>query len=113
MDYLSKAGVDGIKLQLLHILRYTELERSYRNHEFQALPFEEYVDWVITSLEHLSPSIVIHRLTGDAPKHLLIAPLWSTDKRNVLNTIQHTLKQRNTWQGRCVAYHTDTPSATL
>ncbi len=59
-----------------------------------------YCDLVIDCLELLPPDLVVHRLTGDGPRNLLLAPLWSTDKKRVLNTIHHRLKERDTWQGR-------------
>ncbi len=94
----------GIKLQLLHILQNTALGNMYledRLSGFSALSQEEYTDILIHCLELLSPDIVIHRLTGDGPKNLLLAPLWSLNKRNVLNTLHKTMKQRHTYQGRC------------
>lgn len=94
----------GIKLQLLHILQNTALGDMYLNRQlsgFSVLSQEEYIDILIHCLELLSPDIVIHRLTGDGPKNLLLAPLWSLQKRNVLNTLHKTMKQRHTYQGRC------------
>lgn len=94
----------GVKLQLLHILRNTALADMYLKNQiagFFALSQAEYTDILIHCLELLSPDIVIHRLTGDGPKNLLIAPLWSLNKRNVLNTLHKTMKQRQTYQGRC------------
>lgn len=64
---------------------------------------DEYADLVIRCLEVLPPETVIHRITGDGPKNLLVAPLWSGHKKQVLNTIHHTFKTRSTWQGRL--YH--------
>ena len=61
---------------------------------------EEYIDILITCIEHLDPAITIHRITGDGPKELLLAPLWSADKKKVLNTIHHEMKLRNSWQGK-------------
>ena len=61
---------------------------------------EEYIDFVIDCVELLPPELTIHRLTGDGPKSLLIAPLWSTDKKRVLNTLSRRFKERGTWQGR-------------
>lgn len=91
-------AVDGIKLQLLHILKGTDLA-DYLG-QFPVLSMEEYIDIVIACLELLPPEMVVHRLTGDGPKALLLAPEWSTHKKAVLNTINHELKARNTWQGR-------------
>lgn len=90
----------GIKLQLLHVLKDTDLADAYDRHEFDVMTLEQYIDTVVICLEHLSPDIVIHRVTGDGPKDLLIAPLWSRNKRNVLNTLHSVMKQRQTYQGR-------------
>jgi len=98
--YLNHSGADGIKLQLLHILKHTDLADYYARTNFHVLTLDEYVDLVIACLEVCRPDMVIHRLTGDGPKDLLIAPLWSTSKRQVLNTIHKTLRLRQTWQGR-------------
>lgn len=91
-------AVDGIKLQLLHILKGTDLA-DYLG-QFPVLSMEEYIDIVIACLELLPPQMTIHRLTGDGPRVLLLAPEWSSHKKTVLNTIHHELKARNTWQGR-------------
>ena len=98
--YINASGADGIKLQLLHILKGTDLASYYETTGFHVLTLEEYVDLVIHCLEIARPDLVIHRLTGDGPKDLLIAPLWSQAKRQVLNTIQKELKIRDTYQGR-------------
>ena len=103
IHYLNRAPIHGIKLQLLHVLRGTDLAAWYENPGFPVFTQDAYVDLVITCLEHLSPDITIHRLTGDGPKDLLIAPLWSLNKRSVLNQIHQELKRRGTWQGRL--YH--------
>ena len=107
-EYLSAMGVSGVKLQLLHILRGTGLEPLYYESirtgspRFALLEKDAYVDAVVRCLEHLSPDIVIHRLTGDGPRSLLIAPDWSLNKRAVLGEIGRQLKLRSTWQGRCL-----------
>lgn len=100
MRYLNAHHIDGIKLQLLHVLKHTDLADYYGQSGFHILSEDEYVDLVIRCLEVLSPDITIHRLTGDGPSDLLIAPLWSLKKRSVLNHIHHELKVRDTWQGR-------------
>lgn len=98
--YVNQLPVSGIKLQLLHILKQTDLAKYYEAHPFHVFSLEEYVQAVIACLEVCRPDMVIHRLTGDGPKDLLIAPLWSTSKRHVLNTIHQTLREQHTWQGR-------------
>lgn len=100
MDYLNHMDIQGIKLQLLHVLRGTDLAEDYEKGLFSVYTQEEYLNLLISCLEHLSPEIVIHRLTGDGPKELLIAPLWASRKREVLNHLHHQMKMRNTWQGR-------------
>lgn len=101
VEYLNRKHIFGIKLQLLHILKGTDLAAEYEARLFEALTMEEYLDTVILSLERLDPSIVIHRLTGDGPRGLLIAPDWSIDKRKVLNALHRKMKLSQTWQGRC------------
>ncbi len=100
MKYLDHQPVSGIKLQLLHILRGTDLAEPYEKGLISTYSMEEYLDILIACLEHLSPDMVIHRITGDGPKDLLLAPLWSSRKREVLNRLHHEMKLRNTWQGK-------------
>ena len=103
MDYLSRKQIQGIKLQLLHVLQGTDLAADYFAGKFQVLDREEYLDLVADCLEHLDSSIVIHRVTGDGPKDLLIAPLWAARKREVLNLLHHRLKERHSYQGKALS----------
>mgnify|MGYP004521125321 FL=1 len=103
MDYLSRKQIQGIKLQLLHVLQGTDLAVDYLAGKFRVLDREEYLDLVADCLEHLDPSIVIHRVTGDGPKNLLIAPLWASRKREVLNLLHHRLKERHSYQGKALS----------
>ena len=100
MEYLNRQKIQGIKLQLLHVLKGTDLAQDYLDGKFSVYSMEEYLDTVIDCLEHLSPDIVIHRLTGDGPKDLVIAPLWSSKTRTVLNALHHECKMRGAYQGR-------------
>lgn len=93
VDYVCKAGTDGIKLQLLHILQGTDLENEYSNGKFNTFTFEEYIDIIKEIVKIIPENIVIHRLTGDGAKKDLIAPLWSADKKNVLNKINKALSE--------------------
>lgn len=99
--YLNAQPIQGIKLQLLHVLRQTTLAEYYKDTQFPIMTREKYIDLLIHCIEQLSPDIVIHRLTGDGPEPLLIAPLWSCEKRTVLNHLHAEFKRRGTWQGRC------------
>ena len=97
--YVNKFPIHGIKLQLLHILTDTDLAKEYKKNTFKVLSLEEYTDILIKLLEHLRPNIVVHRMTGDGPKNILIAPEWSKNKRNVLNYINKQFTINNTTQG--------------
>ena len=96
---LGDHGIDGIKLQLLHILEGTDLADLYKKGAVPVYSLLEYTDLVIDCLALLPPSVVIHRLSGDGPKELLLAPLWSGNKRQVLNTLTKRLKERGICQG--------------
>ena len=85
---------------MLHILKKTDLATLYEKDPFFTFSLEEYCDFIVDCLERIPKDVVIHRLTGDGPRSLLIAPLWSTDKKRVLNTIQKRMKERDTWQGK-------------
>lgn len=87
VKYVCDKGIDGIKLQLLHILRNTDLAEHYENGEFDVLSMEEYLDILKACIKVIPENVVIHRLTGDGAKKDLIAPLWSADKKKVLNAI--------------------------
>ncbi|MBR2738487.1 MAG: TIGR01212 family radical SAM protein [Lachnospiraceae bacterium] len=96
------AGIDGIKLQLLHVLAGTELARMYAEDPGVIRGFtpDEYADLVIDLVEMLPPEVVIHRLTGDGAKKLLIAPQWSANKKAVLNRLSERFRERGAYQGR-------------
>ncbi len=97
--YLGNIPVDGIKLQLLHILRGTQLAKEYEREPFPVLSLEKYADLVVDCIAELPESVVIHRISGDGPKALLLSPLWSKNKKVVLNTIQKRFQERKIFQG--------------
>lgn len=98
-QYIGESGVQGIKLQLLHVLRGTDLEKDYLEGKFRALTLGEYIDVLEQCIESLPPDIVVHRLTGDGAKRSLIAPLWSADKKAVLNAINAAFDRDGLVQG--------------
>lgn len=100
LSHVAACHSDGIKIQLLHILKGTDLAALYESGQCTVLTQEEYIDLVLHSIALLPPEMTIHRLTGDGPKKLLLAPLWSSRKREVLNEIHKQLKQQNIWQGK-------------
>lgn len=98
VDFACKYS-DGIKLQLLHILKGTDLLKDYENSKFNALTMEQYIDILCDAVSIISKNVIIHRLTGDGDKKILVAPLWSGNKKVVLNTINKTFEERNIIQG--------------
>ena len=100
IEYLNHQDIQGIKLQLLHVLKDTDLADIYLASPFYIPTPEEYYQLLGMCISHLRPDIVIHRLTGDGPKNLLIAPLWTCNKRQVLNQFQSYLKTHDIWQGK-------------
>lgn len=100
INYLNTQDIQGIKFQLLHILKDTDLADYYERHPFPLPDMETYFSILAEQLTHLRPDIVVHRLTGDGPKQLLIAPLWTGNKRQVLNQMQAYFKRHDIWQGK-------------
>lgn len=100
LDYLNHSDIQGIKLQLLHVLKGTDLAQEYLVHPFWIPSMDEYIRLLGKCISSLRPDIAIHRLTGDGPKDLLIAPLWTSRKRTVLNELHRYLKTENIWQGK-------------
>ena len=84
--------ISGIKLQLLHILKNTKLARMYEEEPFHIMSMEEYCDLIVECIDMIPENIIVHRLTGDGPRKLLIAPMWSTDKKKVLNTLNKLIR---------------------
>ena len=102
IDCINRLPVQGIKLQLLHVLSDSDLAEIYENGGYTPLTKEEYISLVGDCIAHLREDIVIHRLTGDGDKNTLLAPLWSLRKRDVLNSLHKYLKDNNIRQGMSV-----------
>lgn len=98
VDFACKYS-NGIKLQLLHILKGTDLLKDYEDSKFNALTMEQYIDILCDAVSIIPKNVIIHRLTGDGDKKILVAPLWSGNKKVVLNTINKTFEERNIIQG--------------
>ncbi len=97
---VAQMDVQGIKIHLLHLMKKTPMVKQWEAGLLQFLEKEEYVKLIVDTLEILPPEMIIHRLTGDAPRDLLIGPMWSLKKWEVLNAIDLELKTRDTWQGK-------------
>ena len=91
VKFCLNAKTDGIKFTVLYVLKGTDLEKDYQAGKFDVLEMDEYFALLKSALELIPPKIVIHRLTGDGPKKILIAPMWTANKKNVLNAINNTI----------------------
>ena len=101
--YVGRSGADGVKLHLLHVLRGTDLAADYEAGRFEVMSPDAYADAVCQCLEYLPERVVIHRMTGDGPKTDLIAPLWSADKKRVLNLLRREMIRRDLCQGSALS----------
>ena len=102
-EYIGKSGAQGIKFQLLHVLEGTDLALDYAAGRFQVLTLEEYIRVLESCIESIPPEMVVHRLTGDGPKRSLIAPIWSAEKKRVLNAINRAFARDGLVQGSRLA----------
>ena len=91
VDYVGKSGVSGIKLQLLHVIKDTDLEKDYNHGLFRCMTMDEYVELIYDCISILPDDVIIHRMTGDGARKTLVAPIWSTDKKRVLNALNNKL----------------------
>ncbi|MBQ5327603.1 MAG: TIGR01212 family radical SAM protein [Oscillospiraceae bacterium] len=98
-EYIGKSGADGIKLQLLHVLSGTDLEKDYLAGKFSTLELDEYIEILEECVRRIPKTMTIHRLTGDGNKKFLVAPLWSADKKRVLNAINFAFEKDKIEQG--------------
>lgn len=98
---ISELGVFAVKIHPLHVVKFTELEIWYKEGKYTPLTLEEYVRYVALFLENLSPSVLVARLTGEAPEKYLVAPDWCKNKFKVLQAIEDYLEKTDTYQGKC------------
>ena len=98
-SYIGASGADGVKFQLLHVLRGTDLAADYAAGKFQALTMERYFELLEGCIRRIPPDMVIHRLTGDGAKRELVAPMWSSDKKRVINAMSAAFDRDNLVQG--------------
>jgi len=101
IEYLNQFKLSGIKIHSTYVVKNTKLEEMYSNNQYTPLELEDYIDSVIDIITHANPKFIIHRISGDAPKERLIAPLWNTHKKLVLNNVENYMKKNNLSQGIC------------
>lgn len=99
-DHIARSGADGVKFHLLHVLRGTDLAADYEAGQFKTLSMEDYFRLLCGCIERMPQEMVVHRLTGDGAKRDLISPLWSADKKRVLNALHRYMDEHDVQQGR-------------
>lgn len=100
IDYIANSGARGVKFHLLHLMKQTPMVKVYEKGELEFLSQEDYIDLITKGIAMLPKEMVVHRLTGDAPRELLIGPMWSLKKWEVLNSIDKALEDNDLWQGK-------------
>lgn len=99
VNFINSHNIQGIKIHSTYIVKNTKLEELYEQNKYTPISLEEYLETLAYILTHINPNLIIHRITGDAPKDILIAPLWNSHKKLVLNGIDKILKENNLYQG--------------
>ncbi|KMT21195.1 TIGR01212 family radical SAM protein [Clostridium cylindrosporum] len=110
IDFVANSPIQGIKLHLLHVMKGTQLENVFYEKGFDLLEMDQYINIIVDSVERLPENIVIHRLTGDSPRDLLIGPMWSLKKWEVLNAIDKEFDLRGSYQGKNYSENTNIKS---
>lgn len=99
VSFLNQHSIQGLKIHSCYVVENTKLAEMYRSGQYTPITLEEYLDCATYVLTHISPDIVIHRISGDAPKNLLLAPDWNLHKKWIMNGFHKKLKEENLWQG--------------
>ena len=99
IDFVNRHSIDGIKIHNVYVVKNTVLADLYYKGLYSPMGFDEYLEYLVYAITHLRPDIVVHRISGDAPKDLLIAPEWNVHKKWVLNGLDRVLKEKDLWQG--------------
>ena len=100
INYVAHSGAQGIKFHLLHLMKNTKMAEQYEREEFELLSKEDYIDLICKGGAMIPEEMVVHRLTGDAPRNLLIGPMWSLKKWEILNAIDKALEENDIYQGK-------------
>ena len=100
IEFINKHNIQGLKIHSCYVVKNTVLADMYKNKKYSPLSLDEYLESAAYILTHISPYIVIHRISGDAPKNLLVAPSWNSHKKWIMNGLDKLLKEQNLWQGK-------------
>jgi radical SAM protein (TIGR01212 family) len=99
IQFLNQHNIQGLKIHSTYIVKNTVLEKMYLNNQYTPITLENYLEDLVYVITHINPNIIIHRISGDAPKDTLVAPEWNTHKKLVLNGLDRILKENNLYQG--------------
>lgn len=99
VKFINKHNIQGLKIHSTYVVKNTKLEELYKNGTYIPVSLEYYLNSLTYVITHISPNIIIHRISGDAPKDLLVAPSWNLHKKWILNGFEKILKENNLWQG--------------
>lgn len=100
VNFLNSHDINGLKIHSTYVIKNTQLAEMYLSGKYEPITLEYYIEAVIFILEHIKKNIVIHRISGDAPKNLLLVPEWNLHKKWIINGITKALREKNTWQGK-------------
>ena len=104
IDFINNHNIQGIKIHSTYVVENTKLADMYKNNVYTPISLDFYLDSLVYIITHINPNIVIHRISGDAPKDILLAPEWNTHKKYVLNGLDKLLIEKNLWQGKFTNY---------
>lgn len=102
VDFLNKHKLQGVKIHCVYVVENTVLADMYNNGTYQPLDVDDYIETLLDIITHLNPNFVIHRVTGDAPKDILVAPKWNVHKMWIVNEFEKRMVGRNLWQGKFI-----------
>ena len=100
VDFINKHKLQGVKIHSTYIVKNTELAEMFKRGEYKPIEKDEYIEKLIYIITHLNPNFIIHRISGDAPKDILVAPEWNVHKKQVLNGLDKAMRERDLWQGK-------------
>lgn len=100
VNFINSHKIQGIKIHSTYVVENTKLAQMYKNGEYKALDLDDYIETLIDIITHLKPDIIIHRISGDAPKNILVAPYWNKHKMWILHGFEKRMRARDLWQGK-------------
>ena len=99
INFINKHNIQGLKIHSTYIIEGTKLNEMYKNNEYTPMTYDYYMKWLTYTITHINPNIIIHRISGDAPKDLLVAPEWNLHKKKIMNGLDKILREQDLYQG--------------